>query len=294
MTTARVESIHIATTAGATMQAVESVSALVGQGLEGDRYFGKCGTFSATPGSVRDVTLIEAEAVEALNAKLGADFEPGEMRRNVVTRGVALNHLMNREFRIGEVKLRGTSLCQPCAYLEGLTQVGVKAAMQHRAGLRAQILTGGTLRVGDRIVPLDDPLGRNKDLIRRFYDEMWNLWNLAKADELLADEIVFRGSLGTETRGRAQFCDYMRHVQRAFPDFHNTIKEIAADDDRVVARLAYTGTHRGEIFGVAPTGKKIAYSGAAFFRIAHGRVVEGWVLGDLLTLLRQLGARSLP
>ena len=138
------------------------------------------------------------------------------------------------------------------------------------------------------------PASHNKALIRRYYSEMWNLWNFAKADELLADSIIFRGSLGTETRGRPQFCDYMRQVQRAFPDFHNTIEELVAEDDRVVARLAYRGTHRGEIFGVAPTGKTIAYVGAAFFRIAHGQVAEGWVLGDLLTLLRQLGARSLP
>lgn len=294
MTTARVLAIGIAPAAGAPMQMVESARAVAGQGLEDDRYFAKCGTFSATPGAVRDVTLIEAEAVEAMNAKLGTALAPGDLRRNLITRGVALNHLVDREFRVGEVKLRGTSLCQPCAYLEGLTHLGVKAAMQHRAGLRAQILDGGILRVGDRIVALDDPLEQNKNLIRRYYDEMWNPWNFAKADDLLADGIVFRGSLGTATRGRPQFCDYMRQVQRAFPDFHNTIEEIAAEDDLVVARLAYTGTHRGEIFGVAPTEKKITYSGAAFFRIAEHRVVEGWVLGDLLTLLRQLGARSLP
>jgi steroid delta-isomerase-like uncharacterized protein len=137
-------------------------------------------------------------------------------------------------------------------------------------------------------------LGDNRNLIRRYYDEMWNPWNFAKAEELLAEEIVFRGSLGTETKGREAFRGYMRQVQRAFPDFHNTIEEIATEDDRVVARLLYRGTHRGEIFGVAPTGKMIAYAGAAFLRIADGKVAEGWVLGDLLSLLRQLGAQKLP
>lgn len=294
MTVGRVESIGIAAAAGAPMRSIESVRAIAGGGLEGDRYFTQQGTFSATPGAVRDVTLIEAEAVEAMNAKLGTAFAARDLRRNVVTRGVALNHLVGREFHLGEARLLGTSLCQPCTYLEGLTQMGVKAAMQHRAGLRAQIVSSGDLRVGDQIVALDDPLELNKELIRRYYDEMWNPWNFAKADELLADDIVFRGSLGTETRGRAQFCDYMCSVQLAFPDFHNTIEELVAEEDRVVARLRYTGSHCGAIFGVPPTGNAISYSGAAFFRIAHGQVGEGWVLGDLITLLHQLGAKSVP
>jgi predicted ester cyclase len=67
-----------------------------------------------------------------------------------------------------------------------------------------------------------------------------------------------------------------------------------AEEDRVVARALYSGTHRGELFGVAPTGEKIAYAGAAFFRIADGRVAEGWVLGDLLSVLRQIGANAMP
>jgi steroid delta-isomerase-like uncharacterized protein len=123
---------------------------------------------------------------------------------------------------------------------------------------------------------------------------MWNPLNFAKADELLAPEIIFKGTLGSELNGREAFRAYMRKVQSAFPDFHNTIIEITAEDDRVVARTFYRGTHRGEIFGLAPSGKEISYAGAAFFRIRQGQVIEGWVLGDLLTLQRQLGAHSLP
>jgi MOSC domain-containing protein YiiM len=137
MTQGRVISIQIAPAAGAPMQFAESVGAVAGQGLEADRYFTKQGTYSATPGAVRDVTLIESEAVEAMNAKLGTTFAPSAMRRNIVTRGVPLNHLVGHEFRVGEVRLRGEQLCQPCGYLESLTEVGVKAAMQHRCGLRA-------------------------------------------------------------------------------------------------------------------------------------------------------------
>ena len=134
----------------------------------------------------------------------------------------------------------------------------------------------------------------NKRLIRRYYDEIWNVWDFDVVDALVAREIVFRGSLGTVCKGREAFCDYMRRVQAAFPDFHNVIEELVAEDDRVVARLAYSGTHQGEIFGVHPTGRVVRYSGAAFFRIAESKIAEGWVLGDVVSLLRQLGAASLP
>jgi steroid delta-isomerase-like uncharacterized protein len=294
MSCGRVVSIHIAPAATAPMQSVKSVRAIAGQGLEGDRYFAKQGTFSATVGPSGEATLIESETVDALNAKLGTAFSPGEMRRNIVTRGAALNHLVGHDFRVGDALLRGLRLCEPCAHLEKLTREGVIAETMHRCGLRAQILAGGTIRPGDPITLLNDPLEENENLIRRYYDEMWNPWNFSKANDLLDEKIAFRGSLGTETEGREAFCGYMRQVQSAFPDFHNTIEELSTESDRAVARLTYRGTHRGEIFGVVPTGKAITYSGAAFFRIANGKIAEGWVLGDLLSLLRQLGAHSLP
>lgn len=150
------------------------------------------------------------------------------------------------------------------------------------------------IKKGDTIAALQNSLEQNKNLIRRFFDEMWNPWNFAKADELLAPDIVFKGTLGNELRGRDAFRTYMRKVQAAFPDFHNSIVQITAEDDRVVARTFYRGTHSGEIFGLAPSGKEISYAGAAFFRIRGGQAIEGWVLGDLLGLLRQLGAQSLP
>jgi len=287
----QVISIHIAPAAGAPMIAVDPARAVVRLGVEGDRYFSKQGTFSDTPGEGRHITLIESEAVEAMNATLGTAFAPGEMRRNIVTRGLALNHLVGRDFRVGNTLLRGIRLCEPCEHLESLTHEGVLKRLIHRGGLRANILEGGTIRAGDVIAPLADSLEQNKDLIRRFFDEMWNPWNFAKADELLAPDITFRGTLGSELKGRDAFRDYMRKVRAAFPDFHNTIVQMTAEDDRVTARTFYRGTHRGEIFGVAPTGKAISYSGAAFFRIADGQVIEGWVLGDLVGLLRQLGGQ---
>ncbi len=127
-------------------------------------------------------------------------------------------------------------------------------------------------------------------LIRRYYHEMWNRWNFALAHQLLAPRIRFRGSLGVEVRGIEAFKGYMRHVQSAFPDFSNTIEEVVSQRTRIVARLSYRGTHRGELFGIPPTGKRIAYSGAAFFRISRGKIAAGWVLGDTAALIRQLDA----
>ena len=128
----------------------------------------------------------------------------------------------------------------------------------------------------------------NKALVRRYYEEMWNRWDFALADELIGEGIVFRGSLGLGVRGREDFKEYMRAVRRAFPDFHNGVEELVAEGDQVVARLTYTGTHRGDLFGIAATGRRVTYAGVAIFRIVEGRIAEGWVLGDLRELARQL------
>jgi steroid delta-isomerase-like uncharacterized protein len=128
-----------------------------------------------------------------------------------------------------------------------------------------------------------------KAVIGRFYDEMWNQWNFDLAEQILAPNIRFRGSLGTEVRGIEEFQAYMRSVQAAFPDFHNRIEELIVEGNRAAARLTYEGTHRGEIFGAAATEKRITYAGAAFFGFSEGRIAEGWVLGDLYALQKQLG-----
>jgi MOSC domain-containing protein YiiM len=129
------------------MESREEVKAVAGQGLEGDRYFDGTGHWSKTPGVGREVTLIEIEAIEALESERNIAITPGATRRNVVTRGVPLNHLVGREFQLGAVRLRGTRLCEPCTYLESLTQQGVLSGLIHRGGLRAEIVTGGTIRV---------------------------------------------------------------------------------------------------------------------------------------------------
>jgi MOSC domain-containing protein YiiM len=146
-----VVSIHVATTGAAPMKSVTTAQAVVGQGLEGDRYYSKLGTYSNQAGSGRDVTLIEIEAIEGLKRDYEIQLDPGQARRNIVTRNVALNHLVEQEFRIGDVVLRGTRLCEPCAHMERLTVKGAMRGLIHRGGLRAEIVKGGTIQVGDLI-----------------------------------------------------------------------------------------------------------------------------------------------
>jgi MOSC domain-containing protein YiiM len=146
-----VVSIHIAATGKAAMQPVKQARAVPGKGLEGDRYYSQLGTFSKDPGSGRDLTLIELEAIEALNRDYHVALDVGISRRNIVTRGVALNHLVGREFHIGEVIARGMRLCEPCAHMEKLTVKGAMRGLIHRAGLRADVVRGGVIRVDDEI-----------------------------------------------------------------------------------------------------------------------------------------------
>jgi MOSC domain-containing protein YiiM len=150
---ARLVAIYVATAAGAPMEARDHVDALAGAGLRDDRYATGTGTYSGTGRGARDVTLIEREAIDAVRAEDPAvDVREDQTRRNLVTEGVALNHLVGREFRVGAVRMRGVRLAEPCAYLEQLTGVaGVRAALVHRGGLRAEVLDDGELRIGDTI-----------------------------------------------------------------------------------------------------------------------------------------------
>jgi MOSC domain-containing protein YiiM len=146
-----VVSIFIAPEEGAPTKAVEEVRAVEGRGLEGDRYFTMSGTMSKRQKPEREVTLIESEAIAAVKADHDIDFALGDSRRNIVTRGVPLNHLVDKEFLVGDVVLRGIKLCHPCGYLESVTQDGVRAALSNRGGLNAQIVAGGTIRAGDKV-----------------------------------------------------------------------------------------------------------------------------------------------
>lgn len=145
-----IQSIHIASAAKAPMQAVGQVLAIPGVGLEGDRYALQQGTFFK-PEPDFELTLIEAEAIAALKRDYGVELAAGDARRNLVTRGVPLNHLVGREFQIGEVRIRGLRLCEPCSHLEAVTGRPVIKGLRHRGGLRAQILKGGIIQAGDAV-----------------------------------------------------------------------------------------------------------------------------------------------
>jgi MOSC domain-containing protein YiiM len=147
----QIEAIHIAPAATGGMVALNHVEAVAGKGLVGDRYADAAGTFSQL---VKDyeLTLIEAEAIEAMNLLPGVSFKPGEIRRNLTTRGVSLNQWVGRDFTIGAVRCRGTRLCPPCAHLQKLLGIEDLIQIMHdRGGLRAVIIDGGMIRVGDLI-----------------------------------------------------------------------------------------------------------------------------------------------
>jgi MOSC domain-containing protein YiiM len=145
-----VESIFIASAAAAAPQSVGQAVAIPGTGLEGDRYALKIGTFYQ-PTPDRELTLIEAEALEALQRDYQIELAAGDARRNIVTRHVPLNHLVGQEFAIGEVRILGLRLCEPCDHLQKVTGKQVIKGLLHRGGLRAQILTPGTIKVGDTV-----------------------------------------------------------------------------------------------------------------------------------------------
>jgi MOSC domain-containing protein YiiM len=126
---------------------VERASAVAGKGLDGNRYFFPDG---AAPGTA--LTLIAAEALEAMAAEHGIEITAAESRRNVLTRGIDLNALVGKRFRVGEVECLGVELCEPCQSLEMLTKPGVIKGLVHRGGLNADILTDGQIAVGDPVV----------------------------------------------------------------------------------------------------------------------------------------------
>ncbi len=147
MSDGRVEAIFISAAHGNLPHPVGFVRAIAGKGLEGNRYFD-------TGRAEQELTLIEAEALEAALAEDELDVDAAATGRNVLTRGVRLNDLVGKRFRVGELECRGIELCEPCTTMEARTQPGVIKALVHRAGLNAEILVGGELRPGDAVTTL--------------------------------------------------------------------------------------------------------------------------------------------
>lgn len=150
----RVTGIYISSAPKAPMQPLDSVEAVAGKGLVGDRYFNSEGTFSGQGDDTgRDITLVAAEAVDAVNQEGNLGITPADTRRNIVTEGVSLNDLVGKKFAIGEVILQGVRLCEPCDHLAKVTGKGGKLTsnLVHRGGLRADIVQNGVIRAGDVI-----------------------------------------------------------------------------------------------------------------------------------------------
>jgi MOSC domain-containing protein YiiM len=154
----KVIAIQIAPDGGTALVSVEQVKAVAGQGLEGDRYFLRKGTYSKKHDGTREATFIEAEALEALSRDYGLELSGLESRRNITTHGVALNHLVGKSFRVGGALFKGLKLCEPCGHLEQLTGRNVRPGLTHRGGLRAEILENGLVKVGDQIKVIENDL----------------------------------------------------------------------------------------------------------------------------------------
>ena len=145
--------IAIAREARGTMESVELIVAVAGEGLVGDRYGTGIGAaqFQGRRKPENEVTLIAREAIEAAIDESNLPITHLDTRRNLLTEGVPLNELVNRTFRVGPVVLRALELCEPCGYLERRTYAGIKSALKNRGGLRCCVVEGGAVQVGDKI-----------------------------------------------------------------------------------------------------------------------------------------------
>ena len=150
----RLIAVHIAEQASVEMEELQAARLIEGVGIEGDRYATGRGTYSYKPHQDRQCTLIEMETMEALRRDHGLALEPHESRRNLTTEGVPLNHLVGRQFRVGEVVLFGGRLNVPCKYLDELLGRPLFNPLLNRSGLNCRIIRGGTIRPGDAIEPV--------------------------------------------------------------------------------------------------------------------------------------------
>ncbi len=153
MFSGRIVGIYTAPAAGTPMVGHDEVRAIAGVGLDGDRYAAGTGKYSDR-GDRRDVTLIEREAIAGAGIEYELELAEHETRRNLITEGVPLNHLVGNTFRVGDVVLRGIRLAEPCSYLAGLVErPGISRALLHRGGLRAEVVNDGVINVGDTVEP---------------------------------------------------------------------------------------------------------------------------------------------
>ena len=129
------------------------------------------------------------------------------------------------------------------------------------------------------------------EIVRRFYDQIWNAGDLAAIEQVCRPDMRFRGSLGETRHGREEFADYVRRVRTALSEYHCAIEDTVTEHHRVFAKMRFSGIHRAEFMGFPPTGERVWWSGAALFEMASGQIDGLWVLGDLHGLLQRLEAQ---
>lgn len=129
---------------------------------------------------------------------------------------------------------------------------------------------------------------KNITLVESYYNDLWNRKDTSYIDKLFDDSIIFRASLGVETRGKEEFLEYFKMITTAIPNLYHSIEAIVADENQVAARALYNGTHQGKLLDFEATNNRIRYHGASFFQIKDGKIYDIWVLGDLNTLYKQL------
>lgn len=149
-----VEAIYRFAESGSPGKPLQTARFMAGVGIEGDRYALGTGHFSEEGRWGQALTLVEAEAIEALGSEHGIQIPAVDARRNIVTRDIDLNALMGKRFRIGGILCQGSRLAEPCAWLQRTTPPGTLRGLVHRGGLRADILEDGTIGPGDKIVPV--------------------------------------------------------------------------------------------------------------------------------------------
>jgi steroid delta-isomerase-like uncharacterized protein len=127
-----------------------------------------------------------------------------------------------------------------------------------------------------------------KELVRKFYDVLWNAHDLTAAASVLHSDVTFRGSLGQEKRGHAGFAEYVNMVHRALGEYRCLIEQLVEEGDKVFAKLTFSGIHRSEFLGHPPTQRRVSWIGCALFSFRGDRINDVWVLGDLKSLEAQL------
>lgn len=127
-----------------------------------------------------------------------------------------------------------------------------------------------------------------KELVLLYYEELWNEGKLELVHTLFDEELTFRGSFGVQARGIEEYLEYIKAVLKGIPNLYHGVEMILCEKNLVSARAVYNGDHTGMLFELPPTNKRIQYNGASFFKFRDGKIIDIWVLGDLINLQKQL------